>query len=99
VIQKAQQAYDKAAKQEHKTSQELGEARHKHDLAVASENKAEQDLSVRVIEATNHLACISLWACSQMRRKHLQEAHQIVERRRDELEQAHRRKDARDVGF
>jgi len=49
VIQKAQQAYDKSAKQEHKIAQALGEARHKHDLAVAGENKAEHDLSVRAV--------------------------------------------------
>ena len=49
VIPKAQQAYDKAAKQEHKIAQALGKARHKHDLAVAGENKAEHDLSVRAL--------------------------------------------------
>jgi hypothetical protein len=59
VIQKAQQAYDKAAKQEHKIAQALGEARHKHDLAVAGENKAEHDLSVRMVEVTTYQSCIS----------------------------------------
>ena len=39
--------HDKAVKGEHKTAQALGEARHKHELAVAGENKAMNDLSVR----------------------------------------------------
>jgi hypothetical protein len=59
VIQKAQRAYDKAAKGEHKTAQTLGEARHKHDLAVAGENKAEHDISVREEELTTYQSCIS----------------------------------------
>ena len=41
--------HDKAVKGEHKTAQALGEARHKHELAVASENKAMNDLSVRLV--------------------------------------------------
>ena len=41
--------HDKAVKGEHKTAQALGEARHKHELAIASENKAMNDLSVRLV--------------------------------------------------
>jgi len=49
VTRKAQQVHDKAVKGEHKTAQALGEARHKHELAVAGENKAMNDLSVRLV--------------------------------------------------
>ncbi len=45
---KAQRARDKAVQEEHKTAQVLSEAQHGHDLAVAGENKAVNDLSVRV---------------------------------------------------
>ena len=49
MTRKAQQVHDKAVKEEHKTAQALSEARHKHELAVAGENKAMNDLSVRVV--------------------------------------------------
>jgi hypothetical protein len=54
VKQKAQRVHDKSVKQEHRAAQALDEARHKHDLAVASENKAMHDLSVRAVEITTH---------------------------------------------
>ena len=41
--------HDKAVKGEHKAAQALSEARHKHELAVASENKAMNDFSVRLV--------------------------------------------------
>ena len=41
--------HDKAVKGEHKTEQALSEARHKHELAVAGENKAMNDFSVRLV--------------------------------------------------
>ena len=34
--------------EEHKTAQVLSDAQHKHDMAVAGENNAANDLSVRV---------------------------------------------------
>ncbi|KAI0253171.1 hypothetical protein BJV78DRAFT_1197257 [Lactifluus subvellereus] len=77
ATQKALRARDKAVKQEHQTELALGEAQLRHDLAVAGENKAVHELSVR--------------------QRYLQEAHQTVENRRIELEQARRRKDAGDV--
>ena len=49
ATQKAQQARDKAVKQEHSTAQALSDAQHKHDLAVADERKAANDLSVRIV--------------------------------------------------
>jgi hypothetical protein len=49
VTRKAQQVHDKAVKSEHKMAQALSEARHKHELAVASENKAMNDFSVRLV--------------------------------------------------
>lgn len=44
----AQRIREKAVQEEHKTAQALSEAQHKHDFAVAGENKAANDLSVRV---------------------------------------------------
>ena len=41
--------HDKAVKEEHKTAQALSEVRHKHEVAVASENKAMIDFSVRLV--------------------------------------------------
>jgi oligoendopeptidase F len=49
ATQKAQQARDKAVKQEHSTAQALSDAQYKHDLAVADERKAANDLSVRIV--------------------------------------------------
>ena len=49
ATQKAQRAREKAVKQEHKTAQALTDAQHKHDLAVANEKKAVNDLSVRLV--------------------------------------------------
>jgi len=51
-MQKAQQARDKAVKQEHLSAQALSDAQHKHDLAVANENKASNDLSVCICLST-----------------------------------------------
>ena len=45
---KAQRAREKADQEEHKTAQALSEAQHAHDRAVASQNRAANDLSVRV---------------------------------------------------
>ena len=65
ATQKAQQSRDKAVKQEHSTAQAFSNAQHKHDLAVADERKAANDLSVRIIgshppkpylPSVNHLA-------------------------------------------
>jgi hypothetical protein len=50
---KAQQARRKAVKKEHSTAQALSNAQHKHDLAVADEHKAANDLSVRVVIVVN----------------------------------------------
>ena len=49
ATQKAQQARDKAVKQERRAAQALSNAQHKHDLAVADDHKAANDLSVRVV--------------------------------------------------
>jgi hypothetical protein len=49
VTQKAQQARHKAVKQEHSTAQALNDAQYKHDLSVASDRKATNDLSVRIV--------------------------------------------------
>jgi hypothetical protein len=49
AAQKAQQARDKAVKQERKTAQALSNSQHKHDLAVADDHKAANDLSVRIV--------------------------------------------------
>jgi hypothetical protein len=49
AMQKAQQAREKAVKHEHKTAQALTDAQHKHDLAVADENKAANDFSVCIV--------------------------------------------------
>jgi len=46
VTQKAQQARHKAVKQEHSTAQALNDAQYKHDLSVASDRKATNDLSM-----------------------------------------------------
>lgn len=48
-MQKARQALDKTVKQERRTAQALSDAQHKHDLAVADEHKAANDLSVRIL--------------------------------------------------
>lgn len=48
-MQKAQQARDKSVKQEQSTAQALSDAQHKHDIAVADEKKATNDLSVRTV--------------------------------------------------
>lgn len=45
---KAQRAREKAVQEEHRTAQALSEAQHAHDLAVAGQNKAANDLSVRL---------------------------------------------------
>ena len=49
ATQKAQQARDKAVKQERSTAQALSDAQHKHDIAVADERKAANDPSVRIV--------------------------------------------------
>jgi hypothetical protein len=48
-LQKAQKAREKAVKKERKTAQVFSNAQHKHDLAVADEKKAENDLSVCIV--------------------------------------------------
>jgi hypothetical protein len=103
--QKAQRAREKAIKQEHLTAQALSDAQHKHDLAVADENKAANDLSVGIVVVlpliSLHLPIVTrrlaVSPLLQMCQKHLQEAHQTVESRRAELVQAQRRKDSGDV--
>jgi hypothetical protein len=45
--------HNKAVKGEHKTALVLSEARHKHELAVASENNAMNDFRVRVVVVNN----------------------------------------------
>ncbi|KAN0131038.1 hypothetical protein V8E53_011171 [Lactarius tabidus] len=45
----AQRACEKAVQEEHKTAQVHSDAQYKHNLAVAGENKAANDLSVRVL--------------------------------------------------
>ena len=57
ATQKAQQARDKAVKQEHSTAQALSDAQHKHDLAVADEHKAANDLSVRIVMVVTRPSC------------------------------------------
>jgi hypothetical protein len=49
ATQKAHQACYKAVKREHSTAQALSNAQHKHDLAIADEHKAANDLSVRIV--------------------------------------------------
>lgn len=49
ATQKAKQARDKAVKQERRTAQALSDAQHKHDLAVADEHKAVNDLNVCIV--------------------------------------------------
>lgn len=53
AMQKAQQARGKTVKQEHSTAQAHSDAQHKHDLAVANERKAANDLSVRIVIVVN----------------------------------------------
>ena len=48
-LQKAQKAREKAVKKERKTAKVFTNAQHKHDLAVADEKKAENDLSVCIL--------------------------------------------------
>jgi hypothetical protein len=82
VIQKAQRAYDRAAKEEHKTAQTLGEARHKHDLAVAGENKAEHDISVREEVSTTYQSCISPFLADLLHRCARSTSRRLIERLR-----------------
>jgi hypothetical protein len=49
ATRKAQQERDKMVKKERSTAQALNNAQHKHDLAVADEHKAANDLSVRIV--------------------------------------------------
>ena len=53
ATQKARQARGKAVKEEHSTAQAHSDAQHKHDLAVANERKAANDLSVRIVIVAN----------------------------------------------
>jgi hypothetical protein len=112
ATQKAQRAREKAVKQEHRSAQALTDAQHKHDLAVADEKKAANDLSVCNSRTTcrpsrthqsppiNRILASSRcrWLL-QMCQRLLQEAHQTVEGRRTELEQVQRKKDSGDVGL
>ena len=66
ATRKAQQARYKAVKQEHSTAQALTNAQHKHDLAVADEHKAANDLSVRIVRAVT-LAQPVLTICTPSR--------------------------------
>lgn len=108
AIQKAKQARDKTVKQERSTAQALTNAQHKHDLAIADEHKAANDLSVRIaIVVTLAQAvltickpsCVLSLVCFllQMCEKYLQEAHRAIESRRTELEQAQSKKNSGDV--
>jgi hypothetical protein len=112
ATQKAHQVCYKAVKREHSTAQALGNAQHKHDLAIADEHKAANDLSVRIVIVVT-LAQAVLTICKlscvvsrslvcfllQMRQKHLQEAHRAIESRRTELEQVRRKKNSGDVSI
>jgi hypothetical protein len=110
TVEKARQAREKAVKQERRTAQALSDAQHKHDLAVADEHKAENDLSVRIVIVIT-LAQAVLTICKpscvvslvgfllQMRQKYLQEAHRAIESRRTELVQAQRKKNSGDVSI
>ncbi|KAI0278567.1 hypothetical protein BGY98DRAFT_1096685 [Russula aff. rugulosa BPL654] len=89
AMQKAKQARDKTVKQERSTAQALTNAQHKHDLAVADEHKAANDLSVRIATVVT--------LAQAMCEKYLQEAHRAIESRRTELEQAQSKKDSGDV--
>jgi hypothetical protein len=53
MTQKALQARGKTVKREHNTAQAHSNAQHKHDLAVANERKAANDLSVRIVIVIN----------------------------------------------
>jgi hypothetical protein len=109
AVLKARQARDKAVKKERRTAQALSNAQHKHDLAVADEHKAENDLSVRIVKSYPLRAvltickpfCVVSLVCflPQMRQKYLQEAHRAIESQRTELEQAHRKKKSGDVSI
>ncbi|KAH9991486.1 hypothetical protein BJV77DRAFT_1068305 [Russula vinacea] len=98
ATQKAQRAREKAVKQEHKTAQALTDAQHKHDLAVANEKKAVNDLSLPPVNRV-HASSRRRWLrlALQMCQRLLQEAHQTVASRRTELEQVQRQKDSGDV--
>ncbi len=114
AAQKAQQARDKAVKQERRTAQALSNAQHKHDLAVADDHKAANDLSVRIVivvtlaQAVLTISklepfCVVSLVCInflwQMSQKYLQEAHRAIESRRTELEQVQGKKNSGDVSI
>ncbi|KAI9455794.1 hypothetical protein BJY52DRAFT_1188210 [Lactarius psammicola] len=88
---KAQRARDKAVQEVHKTAQTLSEAQHQHDLAVAGENKAANDLSMRQKHLQEAHQTVATWqselkqaqqrkdAGDMDRQERLQQARQVAD--------------------